>query len=620
MGEKVEMNSFTTGGSVTGNRPSRANGGANQNAMVPTEVKLLNPDDKEERGQWSGQMDFIMSCIGYAIGLGNVWRFPYLCYKNGGGAFLVPYLVCLFFAGIPAFLLELSLGQFLGIGGLGVWRICPIFKGVGYAAAVMAFWLNCFYIVVLAWAMYYCWASLSYEVPWRDCENPWNTENCISDQDLAIRRHNCKMDNVTYYDDCKYLKSNYTNPVKEFWSGAVLKRSSGLGDFGEIRVPLAITLGIVWIACYFCIWKGVKWTGKIVYFTAIFPYVLLLILLAEGIMLPGASEGIKYYLYPNLSKVSDPSVWIDAATQIFFSYGLGLGALIALGSYNKYHNNVQRDALIISFINSGTSMFAGFVIFSFLGFMAHEQNRPIAEVATSGPGLVFQVYPAATTLLPWTPFWSFLFMLMIIMLGLDSQFCTMEGFVTAIVDEWPHKLRHRKELFIAGICIVSYLIGLIFVVQAGEYWFTLFNEMAASGFALLFLVGCEIVSVAWCYGINRYYDNFRDMIGYEPSFWWKLTWTVTAPILCAAVFFGNLVVYTRLRIGDYIFPLWGEFLGWMLALSSMVWIPGYAIYLYYITPGTFDDKYKKIIKPDVSDILEEIRLRKLKESGATTSV
>lgn len=144
-----------------------------------TSAEEIKVEEMEERGQWQNKMEFVLSVAGEIIGLGNVWRFPYLCYKNGGGAFFIPYLIFLFTCGIPVFFLETALGQYTSQGGVTAWRrICPLFEGIGYASQVIVILLNFYYIIVLAWALFYLFSSFTINLPWGSCDHEWNTGEC----------------------------------------------------------------------------------------------------------------------------------------------------------------------------------------------------------------------------------------------------------------------------------------------------------------------------------------------------------------------------------------------------------------------------------------------------------
>ncbi|XP_026023545.1 sodium- and chloride-dependent GABA transporter 2-like [Astatotilapia calliptera] len=523
----------------------------------------------EERGKWGSKKEFILSVAGAIIGLGNVWRFPYLCYKNGGGAFLIPYVLFLVTCGIPLFVLETALGQYTSQGGIMCWRkICPLFEGMGYTSQMIIFYGSISYIVILAWAFLYLFSSFSGELPWATCNNTWNTNRCVE-----INNYN--------------TTANWTSPVNasssvlEFWQHRVLNISSGIENLGTIQWDLSLCHLLAWVICYFCVWKGVRSTGKATYFTATFPFVLLIMLFVRGMTLPGAFHGIKYYLYPNPERLADPLVWMDAGTQIFYSYAICLGCLTTLGSYNKYNNNCYRDSFYLCLLNSATSFMSGFAIFSVLGYMSQKQGVDIATVAESGPGLVFIVYPQAVTLLPWPQVWSVCFFAMIILLGIDGQFAGLESIMTSLTDVFPSHLRkgYHRELYLMLICALCYLFGLLLVSQAGAYILQIFDHYVCSGPTLLLMAIFQSVTIGWIYGADRFYTNIEDMIGYRPLSLIKYCWLYATPLICSGTLIFLLLRYTPLKFNNtYMYPWWAYCIGWFLALSSLSMVPVTMIY------------------------------------------
>ncbi|CAB4063404.1 SLC6A1 [Lepeophtheirus salmonis] len=394
---------------------------------------------EEARGTWGSQWDFAMSCIAYAVGLGNVWRFPYLCYKNGGGAFLIPYTIAMLTCGIPLFLLEVSVGQYLGVGD-GSWA-----------------GEDCF-----------------------DPESglPYNESNAFLVHGL--------------------LEKDTMPPVESYWNNHVLQISSGIDELGGIRWELMAYLALAWCLVYLVIWKGLHNSGKIIWASAIFPYIILTILFIKAMTLDGAVEGIKYLFTPDWERLKTSECWIDGGTQIFFSYGVGIGALLALGSYNKFHHNCYRDAMFVCCVNTATSLYSGIVIFAILGFMAKQKGvEDIGDVVKSGPGLAFLVYPEVVRQLEPSALWAILFFLMLFTLGVDSQFCGIESLIVGLVDNWPNYLRPRKILFTAAMCVFMFCLGLPMITNGGVFIFQLMDFYAASGMSPTLQRKCIIALSLW---------------------------------------------------------------------------------------------------------------------------
>ncbi|MGH0168274.1 UNVERIFIED_CONTAM: hypothetical protein FKN15_054512 [Acipenser sinensis] len=462
------------------------------------------------------------------------------------GAFLIPYTLFLVIAGMPLFYMELALGQYNREGAATVWKICPVFKGVGYTVIIIALYVGFYYNVIIAWSLYYLFASFASELPWLRCGNPWNSPNCIDPKLL----NGC----VLLGNETKYSKYKIT-PAAEYYERGVLHlhESEGIHDLGPPRWQLVLCLLVVVFILYFTLCKGVKTSGKVVYITATMPYVVLFVLVIRGITLPGAMDGIRAYLHIDLKRLNNATVWIDAATQIFYSLGAGFGVLIAFASYNKFDNNCYRDAILTSTINCVTSFFSGFAIFSVLGYMAYMHGVNIEDVATEGPGLVFIIYPEAISTLPGSTFWSIVFFLMLLTLGIDSS--------------------------------------------GGIYVLTLLDSFSA-GTSILFGVLIEAIGVSWFYGVDRFSEDIERMMGFKPGLYWRLCWKFVSPAFLLFVVVASIVKMETLTYDDYTFPPWASLIGWGITMSSMLFVPAYAIYKFLTVRGTFKERLAYCITPE----------------------
>ncbi|XP_061732207.1 sodium- and chloride-dependent GABA transporter 2-like [Nerophis ophidion] len=535
-----------------------------------------------ERERWSRKIEYFLAVAGSIVGYGNIWRFPYLCSKNGGGVFLIPYFLFLFTCGIPLFILETSLGQYTGQGAITCWRkICPLFEGIGYGSQLVVTCTIIYYIIILSWEFLFLFSSFHSELPWANCLNSWNTDSCLG--------HNQTLSEST----------NNTSSAVEYWERRILGLSSGLEEMGNIRWDLALCLLLSWILVYACICKGIKNTGKVLYFTATFPYLILLALLVRGLTLPGAKDGLTFYLYPDLTRLSDSTVWLDAASQILYSYIISSGVLTTLSSYNQYNNNCFRDSLLLCILNSATSFMAGFAIFSVLGFMAQEQGVDVSVVVESGPVLAFIAYPRAVSLMPFPHIWAVGFYVMMIFVGLDTQFTYVETLTTSICDAFSSFFvkTHRRQLLLLAICFGSFFVGLTMVTEGGLYVFLLMDYYTYTG-SIVFLPILESLCIGWVYGADRQYDNIEDMIGYRPWPVIKYSWRYITPALFTCTLLYNMITHQPLKVNNtYEYPWWGYVVGGALALSPSLLVPLWMVYAVSVTPGSLTQRLKVLCTP-----------------------
>ncbi|WP_427339340.1 sodium-dependent transporter [Caloranaerobacter sp. DY30410] len=480
----------------------------------------------QDRERWSTRTAFIFAAIGSAAGLGNAWRFPYMAAQNGGGAFLIPYFIALITAGIPLIITEFAIGHKFQAGApTAISKIKKSWESLGWLAITASFVIITYYSVIMAWVTDYLWYSLT---------------------------------------------TAWANAPKDFFFSKVLQISSGPGELGGFSIPVIIGLVLAWGAIYWCIRNGVRSVGKVVKWTVPLPVIMLGILVIRALTLPGAIDGINFYLDPDFSKLLEPKVWASAYGQVFFTLSLATGVMIAYASYLPKKSDITNNAFITVFANCGISFLAGFAVFGTMGYMAFTKGALVSEVAgNGGVGLAFWTYPEAISLLPFgSVIFSLVFFIMLFTLGIDSAFSLIESVVAGLVDKWGW----NKKKVVRLTCLMGFIISLIYATKGGLYWLDIVDKYI-NNFGIVAIGLFEVIAIGWLYKSSKLRSYFNPISEVKLGKWYDVMITVITPIVLGGILIWNIVqeiidAVNGKFYGGY--PLWSIIVGGWLMLAVVI--------------------------------------------------
>uniref|UniRef100_H2YMI0 Transporter n=1 Tax=Ciona savignyi TaxID=51511 RepID=H2YMI0_CIOSA len=479
--------------------------------------------DTQERQAWSNKTEYILTSLGNAVGLGNIWRFPYKCHKHGGGAFLIPYLIMLVIVGYPLLLMEYSMGQRAKKGAIGVWsRVSPYTTGIGMASLVVCLILGLYYNVILALGFYYTANSLRVPLPWRSCPT---VNTGLNNTAVAVKE--CVASSPTVY----------------FWFRETLDVPVSIDQGEALNGWVVLASFVAWLVLFVGLVKGTTSTGKqlLFYLISTFRYLVLTAFAVRTLSLEGALDGIAFLFKPDVEKLKNPAAWLDALAQIFFSIGLGQGTYIAFASYTTTHNNCVFDTLFVATVNSLTSLFVALIVFGVLGVKAATNSKICGSVQMfyipGGTGLAFITFCDAILNFPGSNFWSVLFFFMIVNIRngkcpwkFYGSHCKYIILISAVARDF--KMFH--------ISAVMFCFGLTLTTKKGIYLVEILDDVYV-GTGLLYIVLCETFAVALLYGIKRLGNDIYFMTGQQLNAYWKICIQFLCPILLL-VCFGTIIV------------------------------------------------------------------------------
>lgn len=446
-----------------------------------------------KREQWGTRTGFILAAVGSAIGLGNIWRFPYMAYDNGGGAFLIPYFFALLTAGIPIIILEFGVGhKYKGSAPLTFFNIFKKWEWLGWWQSLVAFVIGIYYVVIIGWALNY--ALLALNVGWGS-----DPEGFFFEEFLAI--------------------------------------SSGPMELGGIVWPVFLASlamwFVTWIVLFSGVKKGIEMANKI--FMPLL-FLLLLVMLGRAVTLEGAAEGIGWLFKPDFSAIMDYQVWTAAYGQIFFTLSVCFAIMITYSSYLPDDSDINNNGMMTAFINCGFSLLAGIMVFGVLGYMANEQGVSLDEVVGQGVGLAFVTIPEAISLLPAPEFFGFLFFLALVFAGLSSLISICEAGCSALIDKFGWDRKPTTSLF----CLVGFMLSLIFMTNGGLFVLDIVDHFI-NNFGIVFAGLVQVILLSWFFRLDTVREHANSLSEIAIGSWWNFCLKIITPIVLGYMAVANLV-------------------------------------------------------------------------------
>lgn len=437
-----------------------------------------------QREQWGSRFGFIMAAVGSAVGLGNIWRFPYMAADNGGGIFFLCYLFALLTAGIPIMILEFGIGhKYRGGAPLSFAKMNRKWEWLGWWQIIVCFFIAVYYVVVIAWAISFTGFSITQA--WGDAP-------------------------------------------KDFFFGKYLQLTGGPFELGGINTQILLPLAIAWIVAFFAIYTGVK--AGIERMTKILIPVLffmVVFIVIRGVTLPGAAAGLNFLFEPDFSRIFDFKVWTAAYGQIFFDLSICFAIMITYSSYLPKDSDVVGNAFTTCLTNCSFSVLAGMAVFSILGHMALTQGVTVQEVATAGVGLAFITFPAAiSTLGSAAPIFGVLFFLALTFAGITSLISINEAAIAGIMDKFDLE-RKKATIMYTG---TAALCSLLFATGAGLYILDIVDHFT-NNFGIVFGGLIQVLLIGWLFDLKSIKEHINPISDVKVGNWWIFSIKVITPLV-----------------------------------------------------------------------------------------